>query len=65
VHFHCQTDSGTVAEWSISNRKALGGPVPDDIAPKRLNESLTGVVESAVNYVGVDLNTALPPCCLT
>ncbi|HPT69872.1 MAG TPA: helix-hairpin-helix domain-containing protein, partial [Syntrophomonas sp.] len=34
------------------------GQYQHDIAPKRLNESLTGVVESAVNYVGVDLNTA-------
>ncbi|MFT3878882.1 MAG: Tex family protein [Gemmatales bacterium] len=32
-----------------------------DIAEKRLKESLEGVVESCVNYVGVDLNTASAP----
>jgi len=32
-----------------------------DIAEKRLRESLEGVVESCVNYVGVDLNTASAP----
>lgn len=32
-----------------------------DIAEKRLKESLEGVVESCVNYVGVNLNTASAP----
>jgi len=32
-----------------------------DIAEKRLKESLEGVVESCVNYVGVDLNRASAP----
>lgn len=32
-----------------------------DIAEKRLKESLEGVVESCVNFVGVDLNTASAP----
>jgi competence ComEA-like helix-hairpin-helix protein len=32
-----------------------------DIAEKRLKESLEGVVESCVNYVGVDINTASAP----
>jgi uncharacterized protein len=32
-----------------------------DIAEKRLKESLEGVVESCVNYVGVNINTASAP----
>jgi len=32
-----------------------------DVDPKRLKESLDRVVESCVNYVGVDLNTASAP----
>jgi uncharacterized protein len=32
-----------------------------DISEKRLKESLEGVIESCVNYVGVDLNTASVP----
>ena len=31
-----------------------------DVTPKRLDESLAGVVEDSVNKVGVDLNTATP-----
>ncbi|WP_207708559.1 hypothetical protein [Sporotomaculum syntrophicum] len=34
------------------------GQYQHDVAPKQLNDSLAKVVESAVNYVGVDLNTA-------
>src|SRR5262249_39661944 len=32
-----------------------------DVNPKQLKESLEGVVESCVNHVGVDLNTASVP----
>src|SRR5207249_4955439 len=32
-----------------------------DVRPSRLKESLEAVIESAVNYVGVDLNTASVP----
>jgi protein Tex len=34
------------------------GMYQHDINPKKLNESLEDVIESCVNYVGVDLNTA-------
>lgn len=48
-----------LAELVKIEPKSIGvGQYQHDIAPKRLNESLTSVVESAVNYVGVDLNTA-------
>ncbi len=41
--------------------KAIGvGQYQHDVTPKRLDESLTGVVEDSVNKVGVDLNTATP-----
>jgi uncharacterized protein len=36
------------------------GMYQHDVSPKELKESLTQVVESCVNYVGVDLNTASP-----
>ena len=36
------------------------GMYQHDIAPKRLEESLNRVIESCVNYVGVDLNVASP-----
>src|SRR5262249_54824363 len=32
-----------------------------DVNPRRLKEALEGIVESSVNYVGVDLNTASVP----
>ena len=39
--------------------KSIGvGQYQHDVAPKRLDDSLRGVVEDAVNNVGVDLNTA-------
>lgn len=39
--------------------KSIGvGQYQHDVNQKRLNESLTGVVEDAVNSVGVDVNTA-------
>lgn len=48
-----------LAELVKIEPKSIGvGQYQHDIAPKRLNDSLAGVVESAVNYVGVDLNTA-------
>jgi uncharacterized protein len=48
-----------LAELVKIEPKSIGvGQYQHDIAAKRLDESLTGVVESAVNYVGVDLNTA-------
>ena len=41
--------------------KAIGvGQYQHDVNQKRLEESLTGVVEDAVNKVGVDVNTATP-----
>ena len=41
--------------------KAIGvGQYQHDVNQKRLSESLTGVVEDAVNSVGVDVNTATP-----
>lgn len=41
--------------------KAIGvGQYQHDVTPKRLEESLKGVVEDSVNKVGVDLNTATP-----
>ena len=41
--------------------KAIGvGQYQHDVAPKKLDESLKGVVEDCVNAVGVDLNIATP-----
>ena len=41
--------------------KAIGvGQYQHDVNQKKLSESLTGVVEDAVNSVGVDVNTATP-----
>ena len=41
--------------------KAIGvGQYQHDVNQKNLNESLTGVVEDAVNKVGVDVNIATP-----
>ena len=50
-----------MAELVKIEPRALGvGQYQHDVAPKRLDESLTGVVEDSVNKVGVDLNTATP-----
>ncbi len=50
-----------MAELVKIEPKALGvGQYQHDVTPKRLDESLTGVVEDSVNKVGVDLNTATP-----
>ncbi|WP_199624152.1 Tex family protein [Paenibacillus alkalitolerans] len=50
-----------LAELVKIDPKAIGvGQYQHDVAPKRLEESLGGVVESAVNHVGVDVNTASP-----
>ena len=50
-----------MAELVKIEPKALGvGQYQHDVAPKRLDESLCGVVEDSVNKVGVDLNTATP-----
>ena len=50
-----------MAELVKIDPKALGvGQYQHDVTPKRLDESLTGVVEDSVNKVGVDLNTATP-----
>jgi len=50
-----------LAELVKIDPKSIGvGQYQHDVTQKRLEESLTGVVESAVNYVGVDLNTASP-----
>ncbi|MFC5701859.1 Tex family protein [Cohnella faecalis] len=48
-----------LAELVKIEPKAIGvGQYQHDVAQKRLDESLSGVVESAVNHVGVDVNTA-------
>ena len=48
-----------LAELVKIEPKAIGvGQYQHDVPAKQLNESLAKVVESAVNYVGVDLNTA-------
>ncbi|MHB9093122.1 MAG: Tex family protein [Eubacteriales bacterium] len=50
-----------LAELVKIEPKAIGvGQYQHDVTPKRLEESLHGVVESCVNTVGVDLNTASP-----
>ncbi|ASW44035.1 Tex family protein [Clostridium isatidis] len=50
-----------MAELVKIDPKALGiGQYQHDVTPKKLDESLTGVVEDCVNKVGVDLNTATP-----
>jgi uncharacterized protein len=48
-----------LAELVKIEPKAVGvGQYQHDVSQKRLTESLTAVVESAVNHVGVDVNTA-------
>lgn len=50
-----------LAELVKIEPKALGvGLYQHDVSQKRLAESLSQVVESCVNYVGVDLNSASP-----
>ena len=50
-----------LAELVKIDPKAIGvGQYQHDVDQKKLSESLTGVVEDAVNKVGVDLNTATP-----
>ena len=50
-----------LAELVKIDPKAIGvGQYQHDVNQKRLNDSLTGVVEDAVNKVGVDVNTATP-----
>lgn len=50
-----------LAELVKIEPKAIGvGQYQHDVNQKRLEESLTGVVEDAVNRVGVDVNTATP-----
>lgn len=50
-----------LAELVKIDPKAIGvGQYQHDVNQKHLNESLTGVVEDAVNSVGVDVNTATP-----
>ncbi|WP_438434620.1 Tex family protein [Gorillibacterium sp. sgz500922] len=50
-----------LAELVKIDPKAIGvGQYQHDVSQKRLEESLGGVVESAVNHVGVDVNTASP-----
>ncbi len=51
-----------LAELVKIDPKAIGvGQYQHDMAPKQLSEALDGVVESCVNSVGVDLNTASQP----
>ena len=50
-----------LAELVKIDPKAIGvGQYQHDVPEKRLDESLSGVVEDCVNAVGVDLNTASP-----
>jgi len=50
-----------LAELVKIDPKAIGvGQYQHDMNQKRLSEALSGVVESCVNSVGVDLNTASP-----
>jgi protein Tex len=50
-----------LAELVKIEPKAIGvGQYQHDVTQKRLDENLKAVVESAVNHVGVDLNTASP-----
>jgi protein Tex len=50
-----------LAELVKIDPKSIGvGLYQHDVDQKRLTETLGGVVESCVNYVGVDLNTASP-----
>ncbi len=50
-----------LAELVKIDPKSIGvGQYQHDLPAKQLEERLSGVVESAVNHVGVDLNTASP-----
>ena len=50
-----------LAELVKIDPKSIGvGQYQHDVNQKRLEESLTGVVEDSVNKVGVDVNTATP-----
>jgi len=50
-----------LAELVKIDPKSIGvGQYQHDVTAKRLDESLKGVVEDAVNSVGIDLNTASP-----
>lgn len=50
-----------LAEFVKIDPKAIGiGQYQHDVNQKMLTEELTGVVEDAVNEVGVDINTATP-----
>ena len=50
-----------LAELVKIDPKAIGvGQYQHDVTPKKLDESLKGVVEDCVNAVGVDLNIATP-----
>jgi uncharacterized protein len=50
-----------MAELVKIDPKSIGvGQYQHDVAPKKLDESLRGIVEDCVNSVGVDLNIATP-----
>lgn len=50
-----------LAELVKIDPKSIGvGQYQHDVSQKKLDENLKAVVESAVNYVGVDVNTASP-----
>ncbi len=50
-----------LAEFVKIDPKSIGvGQYQHDVNPKKMDESLSGVVEDCVNNVGVDLNTATP-----
>ncbi|MBF0108876.1 MAG: RNA-binding transcriptional accessory protein [Magnetococcales bacterium] len=51
-----------LAELVKIDPRSIGvGQYQHDVAPRRLSQSLEGVVEDAVNAVGVDVNTASQP----
>lgn len=50
-----------MAEFVKIDPKSIGiGQYQHDVAPKKLDESLKGIVEDCVNKVGIDLNIATP-----
>ena len=58
---YCTTASRPLAELVKIDPKSVGvGQYQHDVSEKKLNESLSFVVETAVNQVGVNVNTASP-----
>ena len=42
----------------IQPKAVVAGPDPHEVDPQRLKRKLNGTVESCINQVGVDVNTA-------